>query len=893
MADGNNTITSRDQHIFYESTPDGDIRTIVKDDFSNENSDNNGGIDSDLFQRHLRRSWDVDNDEALAGDNKDGGDGTTSSSSAPPPKHRHNRHKHNLSVQFLDISISDGTTTNNNEGSGQTKNNSSNAVQQKESSSAFTTTTKMDVPIPPPPTNISADNDPSPSHARTKSALEVEAAAAYYFENDESSPTKDDDIANFQKNVHSSWESEDEEDDRKKKHEEQSHRSSENLRGSFSKRRHRHNLSVQFTDDSLLGKDTDKGKTRSNDIDDANVAYLKGTPQLPATTSMSNREARAFEFGRDQTQQQQKQQQQKPAPPAGIVVPVPIVVRPTSVNRKHRRVYSGRSNPAMAHRRVNTRGDSTPTKGEAWAPIPTALMSPPHPNQLPPPPPPPHHHPAHLPHPASAHPYPSPYYPPQGPPPPRPYGSVPTPPPYDAYYVPAQPVDPRYYAPSPHHFNTSPSSDAGVHYDARASPMLYPTPPGGGGQYPPSAQSSPGGYYADQPPTPHAANPYAARPPSSLSQTSLDRGQQRQISGEDFQVDKNSALSDRSKEKSIDGGNGGAVHHRKQSSLASFLANSGFEDLFDDVDVGYDSAPDEQQSKRHNKTLSSASFMRSLSSDNFLTDHLQAVVEEKHNGSNSPFASPQASAPNSTADAYHQAYPGYYPSGPPQSASNWQEPNNYLRHSPIQPPPPSAQHRPLFGGGAIQTQFLPPSPPEQCVEVSTPNSAEGSGQDPYQKRQRRKCSVPECTNRVVQGGLCISHGAKRKTCAHPGCEKNVKAKGLCSTHGPARKRCNAEGCTKVAVQGGRCIAHGAKKKVCSYAECTKQAILGGMCKKHHDETHGVVKVRGSRKPKGSPSSPTRKGKPSHERGLSLFTDSAIVDTIISSGGLNEQHKGGS
>lgn len=879
MADSNNTMTSRDQNVIYESTPDGDIRTIVKDDPSNENSDNNGGIDSDLFQRHLRKSWDLDDGEAALAGEKDGGDGNTSS--APPPKHRHNRHKHNLSVQFLDISISEDIT--NNKGSGQIQNNS-NAVQRKDPSSTSMTTTKMDIPIPPPPSNISADTDPSPTHTRTKSALEVEAAAAYYFdENDESSPTKDDDIANFQKNVHSSWESGDEGEDSKNK-QRRSVEKQGSLRGSFTRRRHRHNLSVQFTDDSFLGKDNDKGETVSNDMDDANAAFLRGTQQ-PPTASMSNREARAFEFGRDQAQQQQ--QQQKPTPPAGIVVPVPIVVRPTSVNRKHRRVYSGRSNPAMAHRRVNTRGDSTPTKGEVWAPIPTA------PGGLPPPPPPPHHHPAHPPHPASAHPYPSPYYPQGAPPPPHPYGSAPTPPPYDPYYAATQPVDPRYYAPSPHHFNSSPASDGGVRYDARGSPMLYPTPPGGGGQYPPSAQSSPGGYYVGQPPAPlHAANLYA-RQPSNMSQTSLDRGQQGQQAGEDFQIDKNSAVSDRSKENANDGGNGGAHHHRKQSSLVSFLANSGFEDLFDDVDVGYDSAPDEQQSKRHSKSLSSASFMRSLSSDNFLKDHLQAVVEEKSNGSASPFASPLAnSAPNATVDSYHQAYPGYYPYGPPQSASNWQDPNNYLRHSPIQAPPPSTQHRPLFGGGAAQLQFLPPSPPQQCVEVTSPNSADGSGQDAHQKRQRRKCSVPDCTNRVVQGGLCISHGAKRKTCAHPGCEKNVKAKGLCSTHGPARKRCNAEGCTKVAVQGGRCIAHGAKKKVCSYAECTKQAILGGMCKKHHDETHGVVKVRGSRKPKGeSPASP-RKGKPTHERGLSLFTDSSIVDTIISSGGLNEQQKDG-
>ena len=81
-----------------------------------------------------------------------------------------------------------------------------------------------------------------------------------------------------------------------------------------------------------------------------------------------------------------------------------------------------------------------------------------------------------------------------------------------------------------------------------------------------------------------------------------------------------------------------------------------------------------------------------------------------------------------------------------------------------------------------------------------------------QKRSRRKCTVPNCTNKVVQGGLCISHGAKRKICSHPGCTKNVKKLGLCSAHGPARKKCEFEGCVKVAVQGGRCIAHGAKKK---------------------------------------------------------------------------------
>ena len=34
------------------------------------------------------------------------------------------------------------------------------------------------------------------------------------------------------------------------------------------------------------------------------------------------------------------------------------------------------------------------------------------------------------------------------------------------------------------------------------------------------------------------------------------------------------------------------------------------------------------------------------------------------------------------------------------------------------------------------------------------------------KRARRKCIAEGCQNGAVQGGRCISHGAKRKVCAH-------------------------------------------------------------------------------------------------------------------------------
>jgi hypothetical protein len=81
-----------------------------------------------------------------------------------------------------------------------------------------------------------------------------------------------------------------------------------------------------------------------------------------------------------------------------------------------------------------------------------------------------------------------------------------------------------------------------------------------------------------------------------------------------------------------------------------------------------------------------------------------------------------------------------------------------------------------------------------------------------QKQPKRICKVPSCTNGTVQGGLCISHGARRKKCSEPGCTKNVKTKGKCSTHGPERKKCVVDGCGKSAVQGGKCKGHGGVRR---------------------------------------------------------------------------------
>ena len=191
------------------------------------------------------------------------------------------------------------------------------------------------------------------------------------------------------------------------------------------------------------------------------------------------------------------------------------------------------------------------------------------------------------------------------------------------------------------------------------------------------------------------------------------------------------------------------------------------------------------------------------------------------------------------------------------------------------------------------------SPTSKSLEGSTDGTGTKLAAGGTSKRVRRKCTIENCPNRVVQGGLCIAHGAKRKTCKHPGCTKNVKKAGLCSTHGPARKRCEAEGCSKVAVQGGRCIAHGAKKKLCSVDSCTKQAILSGMCKKHHDvyrasqgSAGGVPPAAGGAlqcKPVGAAKGKSKSGthKKGHTRGLSIFQEMSAdaVGTLLADEGI--------
>lgn len=125
---------------------------------------------------------------------------------------------------------------------------------------------------------------------------------------------------------------------------------------------------------------------------------------------------------------------------------------------------------------------------------------------------------------------------------------------------------------------------------------------------------------------------------------------------------------------------------------------------------------------------------------------------------------------------------------------------------------------------------------------------------PTDKPKRRICTHADgCTNLVVQGGVCLTHGAKVKLCTHVDpdtgdiCTKQAKKGGVCITHGAEVKRCTfAGGCNNHAIRDGVCITHGAgaklkPRKKCTYigeggTPCPNNAKRGGVC-----ITHGAMK----------------------------------------------------
>jgi hypothetical protein len=518
-----------------------------------------------------------------------------------------------------------------------------------------------------------------------------------------------------------------------------------------------------------------------------------------------------------------------------------------------------------------------------------------------------HHHPRHAspyhppPHHASPH-HASPHHPPPHHPPPHhasPHHPPPHHPPPHHHYPP-----PSYYPP-PHSHVPPPRPAYPVQYSHRAPPpdvyktQLYPPPV----EEPSCRQPSPAAAnYADdriesdeklftnKGRTPSPTAPRTALAPALYSTTSETENNRRDRADTTTTAAFDPAQSDplltvRTAPTSL------RAHHRKLSSCSSIgaiITSSMFDAIGDQS---------EPVKGHHRSTSSSVSFLQGLDvlegSDVMFLHHLHASTPAYG-------APPTTSASDPPPPPSHYGAPPQLTSlsavppppayGPPQPTGSSAGPQPAF-YGPPHPNSSSSVSPPSYGPPLTISSSMPPMPPLGAPSTESHNGLPPLLEQPMHefedsdgthqlaaggtsKRVRRKCTLAGCPNRVVQGGLCIAHGARRKVCNHPGCTKNVKKAGMCSTHGPARRRCDGEGCNKVAVQGGRCIAHGAKKKMCSVDNCKKQAILSGMCKKHHDKwaldpnappMTCVVIASGSGSGSGQ-------AKPAHKRGLSIFQD---------------------
>jgi len=745
------------------------------------------------------------------------------------------------------------------------------------------------------------------------------------------------------------------------------------------KSRHRRDLSAHFQDATNLSEDPTAGNF----------------PPPHAASSHDDLQVSSSSDDDDDGNRQQPPTYAAAAAAHGSRPPPPPQASPT-VGQKHRRVFSGGvSNPGVAHRRINSRGNtavvnrggrssfrSSPRSSPRMSPSASFRKSPPlgtgsrrtsssagHRREdsggldmlsavannfsehelaeaagaaalgtgapLPPPPPPPGHKSSPIPPaPSSSSGHQSYQY---GNSSSQSYSSHGGPPHPSTHYhhhpagyygasggYPSQ-YDPRYQQSSQHYYH-------GYHQAPPPTPSYYPEPRGYPVQYAPprghyqsdshpsasqssSRKSTPpqssvhhplpaqvvstshhpealaGGEAAG--PSDPAYGSYAQRPAPVTSGTSI--GSQTFVTSICVDDGKESGTVRRASARTDTPPGNGSMHHRKMSSFTASIG-AFMEDL-SPARVAYEVTGGAPAAAPRNEPV--PPLFQTLDEGDRLLQEL---------------SSPQAQPMVSTAA---MAY-GYQPTHPP--------PPPLPQSSPNASPPPSrsrsrstSRSRSRSKVGTSQEQAPTTEPGDGSTDSTNRRYMSGGSS----KRVRRKCTVEGCPNRVVQGGLCISHGAKRKQCAHPGCNKNVKKAGLCSTHGPARKKCDYERCTKVAVQGGRCISHGAKKKLCTISGCSKQAILAGMCKKHHDEHEGKEPYRGGssqkktggRKKAGAAKlqkkasiapegdlcvvideqsthaaqagAANQQGrgvaKPTHQRGLSIFTDMSAVDTIIGGG----------
>ena len=89
----------------------------------------------------------------------------------------------------------------------------------------------------------------------------------------------------------------------------------------------------------------------------------------------------------------------------------------------------------------------------------------------------------------------------------------------------------------------------------------------------------------------------------------------------------------------------------------------------------------------------------------------------------------------------------------------------------------------IINHASYYTMSLQPFANAMYAQLPVTNDSSMKNPKTKEKPVKRSCSVVGCNNGIVQGGVCIAHGAKRRKCRFPGCTKSSKSAGMCSKHG--------------------------------------------------------------------------------------------------------------
>ena len=414
--------SSSNKIISIESTADGDITTVEERTMTSTSVSPRERIASDsiaAFKNHLRDSWDEEgldmNDDhsdniidGLIGNNEDQAALTNSKRSS---QHHRSRHRQNLSVQFLEFSISgdDGCENNGttNTTAPQPRRRRRPGKETIEGSASYYFN-----PPSPPRNNAPSSTGEMESNSNNCPGKEARFVTDSNSSNNNNSNT----VSKFTNALHDSWKrpSGQQQQDRnsllflddakpkcfkvgEQEQEQQHHHQQQQQQQRFSAQEGIYPQQSSEGSENAITEAANSNTTSTSPADaidppasattsaNAIPCEKQPLPQLPSHENAPEPTAIIVDHHRLPGMiQPLRLESDSPISPSfssascsseitDIIAPIPL--RPSGSssslggsgsggNRKHRRVFSGKSNPALVHRRVNTRGDKCAQPGE-------------------------------------------------------------------------------------------------------------------------------------------------------------------------------------------------------------------------------------------------------------------------------------------------------------------------------------------------------------------------------------------------------------------------------------------------------------------------------------------------------------------------------------------------